>query len=183
MALISEKLEYKKTAIRAGIFIPETRRYYLTSHSGLWRLCRYSLVPAVLANSTAARNFTTLSVTNLTLANQLRVRESSATYVADAIDSIELPDPIVEIDNQLRRALFAYWVRDNGGAEFRRLKATYKRLDAVELAAAVQQLQQQQVGATTSRATAARQQMMLDPTDVVVSECGVGRSGTHRRKM
>lgn len=124
-------------------------------------------MPTVLANSSAARNFTTLSAVNLTRAQQLRQRESSADYISAAI-AVELPDPIVEIDNAVKRALFAHWVRNSTGAQFTQLKATFKRLNAQEAAAAQQLLAEQQIGATTSRATAVRhqQQLMLDPTDV-----------------
>lgn len=121
----------------------------------------------MLANSSAARNFTTLSLVNLTQAQSLRQRESSAAYISAAI-ALDLPDPITEIDNDLKRALFAHWVRDNTSAQFAQLKATYKQLTAQEAAAAQQLLAQQQMGATTSRATAVRHQhqLMLDPTDV-----------------
>lgn len=148
--------------------MPETRRYYLTSHAGLWRLCRYSLVPTVLANSTQlARNFTTLSTINLTAAHQLRQREATADYVLEAA-SLDLPAPIADIDNTVKRALFAHWVRNPEGAEFRRLRAAYREVSAREAAAAALLAAQQQIGATTSRATAVRhqQQQMLDPTDV-----------------
>lgn len=159
--------------IRAGIFIPETRRYYLTSHSGLWRLCRYSLVPTVLANSSAARNFTTLSLTNLTLANQLRQREASASYIADIFDNTEVPDRIVELDDTVRRALFAHWVRDNTGAKFVEFKSDYKRLEAreqAEIAAGAAA----QLPVITTPATRLQNQQMLDPTDVTSINATIG---------
>lgn len=145
----------------SGIFIPETRRYYLTSHSGLWRICRYSLVPTALATSTAARNFTTLALTNATQIAILKNTESTAPYILDALNDIELPDPIIDIDNNFRKVLFARWLR-NDSAEFRKLKVTYKLV-------AMQQLQQRQINAVTSK-----RQLTLDPTNVAAINESIG---------
>lgn len=156
--------------IQPGIFIPETRRYYLTSHAGLWKICRYSLVPTVLANSTAARNFTTLSLTNLTQVNALKQRESTAQYVRDAAE-LEFEQPITEIDNNFRRAIFAHWVRNNQ-ERFVQLKSAFKNSEALELA----HQQQQQLNATTGGKTqpSAGHNQMLDPTDVVAIRATIG---------
>lgn len=44
-----------------GIFIPQTRRYFVSSHSGLWKVCRSVLVstPEMLRDSQAGRPFIT----------------------------------------------------------------------------------------------------------------------------
>lgn len=146
----------------SGIFIPETRRYYLTSHSGLWRICRYSLVPTALATSSAARNFTTLALTNATQIATLKKTESTAPYILDALNDIELPDPITDLDNNFRKVLFARWLR-NESAEFGKLKVTYKQL------VAVQQQQQNQINVATSK-----RQLILDPTNVASIKESIG---------
>lgn len=113
-----------------ALYIPETRRYYLTSHSGLWRLCRYSLVPTILANSSAARNFTTLSLTNVTHINALKKTVGVEPFILDIIKDVELPDPITNISNDFRLLLFAHWILDNE-KDFQRLKEKYKHLVAI----------------------------------------------------
>lgn len=114
--------------LTAGIFIPETRRYFLSSHSGLWKICRYALIPQVLANSTAARNFTTLSYTNQTQIDKLKKTISSSNFV----HSLDLNDETAAvvngsavIDENFRRLLFTYWVQ-NQTVKFRELKDMYK---------------------------------------------------------
>ncbi|XP_059612967.1 uncharacterized protein LOC132259376 isoform X2 [Phlebotomus argentipes] len=113
--------------MRQRIFIPETRRYFMSSHAGLWRICRYGLVPFVLANSTAARNFTTLAYVNATQINQLKKTIAREEYVEEMLAE-ELPDPIAEIDDNLRRHLFGQWVRGNK-IGFDVLKTTFKTLE------------------------------------------------------
>lgn len=146
-------------SVFSGIFIPETRRYYLTSHSGLWRICRYSLVPTALATSSAARNFTTLALTNATQIASMKQTESTAPYILDALNDINLPDPITDLDNNFRKVLFARWLR-NESAEFGKLKVTYKKL-------AQQQQQQRHVAASKG-------QLILDPTNVAAIKESIG---------
>uniref|UniRef100_A0A1B0GPV7 Uncharacterized protein n=1 Tax=Phlebotomus papatasi TaxID=29031 RepID=A0A1B0GPV7_PHLPP len=94
---------------------------------GLWRICRYGLVPFVLANSTAARNFTTLAFVNATQVNQLKKTIAQTDFVEQML-SEELPDPITEIDDNLRRHLFAQWV-SNEKQNFNILKTIFKTLE------------------------------------------------------
>ncbi|GAB0100551.1 uncharacterized protein DMENIID0001_166060 [Sergentomyia squamirostris] len=110
-----------------GIFIPETRRYFMSSHAGLWRICRFGLVPFALANSTAARNFTTLAYVNATQINQLKKTLSETDFVQEMLND-DLPDPVEEIDDNLRKHLFAQWVRNNRDT-FDDLKTTFKTLE------------------------------------------------------
>lgn len=158
----------------AGIFIPETRRYYLTSHSGLWRICRYSLVPTILANSSAARNFTTLSLTNLTQINLLKKTESLEPYIQDALNDIELDDPITEINNEFRRVIYSQWITNNTIA-FTNMKQVYKQLDLVrqeneqkQLILLQQQQQEHQQNSVQTTITKASRNglMLINPTNV-----------------
>ncbi|KAJ6644002.1 hypothetical protein Bhyg_08967, partial [Pseudolycoriella hygida] len=117
-----------------GIFIPDTRRYYLASYSGLWRICRFSVVPTLLANSTAARNFTLLSSTNLTEINALKKTVAVEPFILDIINNVKLSHPITNIDNDFRRLLFAHWILEQK-EDFRTLKENYKVLVATDLKA------------------------------------------------
>lgn len=153
-----------------GIFIPETRRYYLTSHSGLWRICRFSLVPTVLANSTAARNFTTLALTNVSHIAALKKTESLSPYILDTLTDIQLPtDPIeLQLDDDFRKMLFARWVRTDTN-EFGQLKSAYKRLVTVQ-----QQQQQQHDQLAQHQMAAAKGHLILDPTNVAAINETIG---------
>lgn len=125
-------------------------------------------MPSVLANSTAARNFTTLAITNVTQLNALKQRESSAQYVREAAE-LEFDQPITEIDNNVRRAIFAHWVR-NDQERFAQLKNAYKHNEALELAQ-----QQQPINVTTGKVNRiVGHNQMLDPTDVVAIKATIG---------
>lgn len=124
-------------------------------------------MPTVLANSTAARNFTTLALTNLTQVNALKHRELSAQYIREATE-LDFEHPITEIDNNFRRAIFAHWVRGDH-ERFTQLKTAYKQNEATELA-----LQQTQnaTGGKINRSLTSNQ--MLDPTDVAGIKATIG---------
>lgn len=143
----------------------------MTSHSGLWRICRYSLVPTVLANSSAARNFTTLSLNNVTSVNALKKTESKESYILDAINDIELPDPTEEITDDYRKLLFAQWVQGNT-IEFEKLRNSFITLDAIQMQQ--QQHHQHQVSVATSKALIRNPQLMLDPTNVAAINETIG---------
>lgn len=130
----------------------------------------------MLANSTAARNFTTLALTNVNQITTLKHRESAAQYVREAAE-LDFEQPITEIDNNFRRAIFAHWVR-NDLEQFSQLKSAYKQSLALELA------QQQQLlsnatnsgGGKVNRSFSNNQ--MLDPTDVVAIRATIGAALT-----
>lgn len=86
----------------------------------------------ILANSTAARNFTTLSSTNVTQIRLLKKEIALQPFVIDIINSIELADPVTEIDDDFRKLLFAHWTTNT--SDFVTLKKQYK--DIVAAAAA-----------------------------------------------
>lgn len=85
-----------------------------------------------MANSSAARNFTTLSLTNLTQINALKKTVAVEPFILDIINNVELSDPITEIDNDFRQLLFAHWVLDHE-MNFKMLKEKYKELVATEI--------------------------------------------------
>jgi hypothetical protein len=114
----------------AGIFVPETRRYFKSSHSGLWKTCRYSLTPHILPNSTAARNFTTLAYTNpnkiFNLKSELAKQPYIDEFLAEKIDLDDV-DEVNEVDNNFLQHLFGYWVREQT-TQFTKFKNVYKKL-------------------------------------------------------
>ncbi len=89
-------------------------------------------MPTILANSSAARNFTTLSLTNVTQINALKKTVAVDPFILDIINDIELPEPIAVIDNDFRQLLFAHWILDHD-VDFHMLKDKYKELVATEI--------------------------------------------------
>lgn len=101
-------------SIFTGIYIPETRRFFLSSHSGIWTVCRYALAPVLVANVTAARNVSLISFTNPTRIENLRHEMSKQQFVAEFLQArIENVEEITEIDNAFKQALFALWLTSN----------------------------------------------------------------------
>lgn len=124
----------------AGIFIPETRRYYLTSHLGLWRFCRYTVEPTKLANSSEPQNFTTFSLTNITQINALKktIAEDDP-FILHVTKGVQLPDRITNIDNDFRQLMFAHWILDHE-QDFKKLKSEYKRVGSPTNVSAVREI-------------------------------------------
>ena len=114
------------------IYIPATRRYFKSSHTGLWRMCRYALIPTLLANSTfVTRNFTTIALTNSSQINSLKNQTAQEEYIGDFLNAVnDLPDPVTEIDNTFRQALYAQWITNS--SHFSRLKNIYKTISDAE---------------------------------------------------
>lgn len=46
-----------------GIYIPQTKRYFLESHSGIWRICRTVLIPKALPMKDLTFNITNFNDT------------------------------------------------------------------------------------------------------------------------
>lgn len=81
-------------------------------------------MPIILANSSAARNFTTLSYTNATQIKLLKKEIALQPFIIDAINTIELTEPLTEIDDNFRKLLFAHWITNTD--DFYTLKKQYK---------------------------------------------------------
>lgn len=111
----------------SGIFVPDTRRYFLSSHSGIWKICRYGLTPYLLANSSAARNFTTLTYTNPKQADDLKkvLLEEKDSFINDFYQKDFDVENVTEINDPFLRQMFAVWIK-NSTDEFKVLKNTYK---------------------------------------------------------
>lgn len=111
----------------AGIFVPESGRYFLTSYTGLWRLCRYAFTPVLLGNATLPVLLETLVLTNKTRIGTIKEEIGSEPYINEfqrnLTGSIE---KFTKIDNQFKESLFAEWIRNT--TMFPKLKAKYKAL-------------------------------------------------------
>ena len=91
------------------------------------RNCRHALVPVPypIAVSTVARNFTDLKAIGGEIP-LLRKKVAEEDYIKEYM-SIQLPEMIVEIDENFLRKLFASWVKND--KQFSTLKETYKSLN------------------------------------------------------
>lgn len=111
---------------QTAIFIPISRRFFVSSHTGLWRLCRYAFTPLILANSTLPQILTNLIITNATDIERIKKDIATEAYI-DEYRSLNIPIAnVTAIDNRFKQALFANWIR--GTAEFAKIKAKYKAL-------------------------------------------------------
>lgn len=109
---------------RAGIFITETRKYFLSSHSGFWKICRYTVTPTALG-SHITRNFTTLGYSNPVRINEVKKKIAGSDYIAEFLEQDWPQTNITELDNSFRQQLFASWVTHDIN-RFEGLKAIHK---------------------------------------------------------
>ncbi|KAM8711891.1 hypothetical protein ACLKA7_012404 [Drosophila subpalustris] len=92
-----------------GIFIPESRRFFMSSHSGLWRHCRNTIVPNALSNAQVVRNFSSMSYTSQSLINDAKRNLSHMDFIKDfAEEKLDGSDTFSE---NARRRMFAHWAR------------------------------------------------------------------------
>lgn len=111
----------------AGIFVPESGRYFLTSYTGLWRLCRYALTPVLLGNATLPVLLETLVLTNKSRIQTIREEIGAEPYISEFQRNLNGSiEKITKIDNQFKESLFAEWIRNS--TNFPKLKAKYKEL-------------------------------------------------------
>ncbi|EDW36218.1 GL16795 [Drosophila persimilis] len=93
-----------------GIFIPESRRFFMSSHSGLWRHCRNTIVPNALTNAQVVRNFSSMSYTSQTNINDAKRNLSHMDFVKQfAEEKLNETDSFTE---SARRRMFAHWARE-----------------------------------------------------------------------
>lgn len=120
------KTKPKYTNTNTAIFIPISERFFLSSRTGLWRLCRYALTPILLTNSTLPQILTKLIVTNATEIDRLKKDIANEMYIGDW-SSLSVPIAnVTAIDNRFKQALFANWVRDT--ADFPKYRTKYRAL-------------------------------------------------------
>uniref|UniRef100_A0A336MJC6 CSON002579 protein n=1 Tax=Culicoides sonorensis TaxID=179676 RepID=A0A336MJC6_CULSO len=95
-----------------GIFVPETRRFFLSSHSGIWKVCRYAITPVVLSNVSVVRNFSIIS--HPARVPNLVAEFSKKPFVQEFLkyDTEEMQNS-TEISETLKKVLFATWVTND----------------------------------------------------------------------
>ncbi|XP_016994584.1 uncharacterized protein [Drosophila takahashii] len=108
-----------------GIFIPESRRFFMSSHSGLWRHCRNTIVPNALGNAQVVRNFSSMSYTSQTNINEAKRNLSHMDFIKEfAQEKLETSENFTE---SARRHMFAHWVRGED-EEFQALRNAFRSL-------------------------------------------------------
>ncbi|XP_068144046.1 uncharacterized protein [Drosophila tropicalis] len=109
----------------SGIFIPESRRFFMSSHSGLWRHCRNTIVPNALSNAQVVRNFSSMSYTSQTNINDARRNLSHMEFIRQfALESL---DESNEFTESARRRMFAHWARGEED-DFQMFRSAFHKL-------------------------------------------------------
>ncbi|XP_034653187.1 uncharacterized protein LOC117891703 isoform X2 [Drosophila subobscura] len=108
-----------------GIFIPESRRFFMSSHSGLWRHCRNTIVPNALSNAQVVRNFSSMSYTSQININDAKRNLSHMEFIRDfAQEKLNDSDSFTE---SARRRMFAHWARGEE-EEFQTFRSAFRKL-------------------------------------------------------
>ncbi|XP_026840857.1 uncharacterized protein LOC6592932 isoform X2 [Drosophila persimilis] len=108
-----------------GIFIPESRRFFMSSHSGLWRHCRNTIVPNALTNAQVVRNFSSMSYTSQTNINDAKRNLSHMDFVKQfAEEKLNETDSFTE---SARRRMFAHWARGEE-EDFQTFRNAFRKL-------------------------------------------------------
>ncbi|BFG04864.1 uncharacterized protein DMAD_03725 [Drosophila madeirensis] len=108
-----------------GIFIPESRRFFMSSHSGLWRHCRNTIVPNALSNAQVVRNFSSMSYTSQININDAKRNLSHMEFIRDfAQEKLNDSDSFTE---SARRRMFAHWARSEE-EEFQTFRSAFRKL-------------------------------------------------------
>lgn len=121
-----QKYKNKSNNKHTAIFIPISERFFLSSHTGLWRLCRYALSPILLTNSTLPQLLTKLTATDVNEIGRLKKDIATESYI-DEWRHLNVPIAnVTSIDNRFKQALFANWIRES--SNFTSIKTRYKTL-------------------------------------------------------
>ncbi|XP_022227003.1 uncharacterized protein LOC111077152 isoform X2 [Drosophila obscura] len=108
-----------------GIFIPESRRFFMSSHSGLWRHCRNTIVPNALSNAQVVRNFSSMSYTSQININDAKRNLSHMEFIKSfAQEKLNDSDSFTE---SARRRMFAHWARGEE-EEFQTFRNAFRKL-------------------------------------------------------
>lgn len=111
---------------RGGIFIPETRRFFMSSHSGLWRFCRNTIAPNALPNANVVRNFTSIAYQNPSMINDAKTNCSKLGFIKDFREEF-VDDPLLNFTEAAKRRMFAHWVQKDE-IEFQTFKKAFQDL-------------------------------------------------------
>ncbi|XP_055839756.1 uncharacterized protein LOC129907504 [Episyrphus balteatus] len=94
-----------------GIYIPETRRFFMYSHSGLWRHCRITQLPNALKNATVARNFTSIAYQSPASVNDAKFNITDVEFVKSFLTH-EVTFPLQNFTDAAKERMFAHWIRN-----------------------------------------------------------------------
>ncbi|ALC40726.1 CG4984 [Drosophila busckii] len=108
-----------------GIFIPESRRFFMSSHSGLWRHCRHTIVPNALPNAQVVRNFSSMSYTSQSFINDAKRNLSHMDFIKQFAQ--EKLDGSPNFTEAARRRMFAHWARGEE-EEFQTFRSAFYKL-------------------------------------------------------
>lgn len=92
-----------------GIFIPETRRFFVSSHSGLWKFCRNTITPTALPNANVVRNITSIAFQNPNVISEAKNNCSHLPFIKEFKNEI-VDAPMVNFTEAAKRRMFAHWV-------------------------------------------------------------------------
>ncbi|XP_030559982.1 uncharacterized protein LOC115762046 isoform X1 [Drosophila novamexicana] len=109
----------------AGIFIPESRRFFMNSHSGLWRHCRNTIVPNALSNAQVVRNFSSMSYTSQSYINDAKRNLTHMDFIRSFAE--EKLDGSGNFTEPARRRMFAHWARGEE-EEFQTFRSAFHKL-------------------------------------------------------
>ncbi|CAD7015291.1 unnamed protein product [Ceratitis capitata] len=109
-----------------GIFIPETRRFFMDSHSGLWRYCRHTKTPNALPTANVVRNFTSIAYVNPVTLMDAKLNASQLDFVRKFSEEF-VDTPLTNFTESAKQRMFAHWVR-NDIVEFEEFKKIFEKL-------------------------------------------------------
>lgn len=97
----------------------------MSSHSGLWRHCRNTIVPNALSNAQVVRNFSSMSYTSQTNINEAKRNLSHMDFIKEfAKEKLDTGDNFTEA---ARRHMFAHWARGED-EDFQTLRNAFRSI-------------------------------------------------------
>lgn len=85
----------------------------MSSHSGLWRHCRYTTIPYALPDARVARNFTSIAFQLPSNLIDAKSNISKEAYI-DEFLNVNVTFPIHHFTDDIKRRMFAHWVKNDG---------------------------------------------------------------------
>lgn len=104
-----------------AIWVQLTERYFLYSHTGLWKVCRYTSTPVPLF-----KNFTDTPFTNRSEISRLKSQIASEPYIQKFLYGLQNLNTTTTFDEPFKQALFANWITNSTNLE--QYKEHYARI-------------------------------------------------------
>lgn len=99
----------------------------MSSNSGLWRHCRYTVTPTPLPNSIVVRNFTSIAYQNTATIDIAKTNTSQFEFVREFLGKMLEPQNMTTFTEEAKQRMFAHWVR-NDVDTFQMLKRQFEKL-------------------------------------------------------